>query len=113
MEFKFEKPSPRENSDFKIIESPEAQTMRPQIAEIAGQLRASEGNYEKALTDLDSEDKGVREETIIYLSSQQEYLMNAADTFVRIGFDTPEERDTESAVRARLGVILEKLSTLE
>ncbi|MCK9344911.1 MAG: hypothetical protein M0P64_02145 [Candidatus Pacebacteria bacterium] len=102
-----------ENFGFKIIESEKSRDMRPEIAEIATQLEASEDNYSNALTDLESEDKGVREEAMIYLGRQEEYLINAADTFVRIGFDTPEERDTESAVRARLGIILEKLSTLE
>lgn len=107
-------PSPLEKDDFNIIEASAAYpTMRPQIAEIIVELNASEDNYRQALADLDSEDKGVRDEAIDYLMHQEEYLMNAADTMVRMGFDTPEEQDVDGSVRARLGIILEKLESAQ
>jgi len=101
------------SSEFEVISAGSERNMRPQIAEIATQLEASEDGFARALEEIGSHDEEIRESAMEYLARQQEYLMNAADTFVRIGFNTPEERDTEGAVRARLGTLLETLSSLE
>lgn len=97
---------------YDELEKLDRNKLRPQLSEIYGQLIASErnGSYVEALTNLESEDRELKNDAIEYLARHQAYLMDGADTVLRIGFDNPEEKAVSDEVNTRLGVIFEKLA---
>ncbi|MBI5400786.1 MAG: hypothetical protein HZB12_01575 [Candidatus Yonathbacteria bacterium] len=99
-------------SAFEELEKIDRDKLRPQIDEIFGQLIASEKNgaYSEALTNLESNDKEIKNDAIEYLARHQAYLMDGVDTLLRMGFDNPEEKAVSDEANTRLGVIFEKLA---
>ena len=115
MESNFGKlPQKRELTPSAILEelkNIDRKKLRPEIDEILGQLIASEekGAYSGALVDFDSDDVVIKNHALEYLQPHQEFLMDAVDTLLRMGFDNPEEKMVHGEANTRLGVIFGKL----
>lgn len=88
--------------------------LRPEIDEILGQLIASEekGTYSEALADFDSNDEAIKNHALEYLQPHQEFLMDAVDTLLRMGFSNPEEKMVSDEANTRLGVIFGKFERI-
>lgn len=113
MELNFDRP-PQEkklNLEFERLENFDRANLRPEINDILGQLIASEREeaYSKALANVDSSDREIKEDAIGYLERHRAYLRDSADVILKMGFETPEEDDVRAELVTRIGVISEKL----